>query len=58
MTSGQSFVPAAAVSPEADRVAAAQRGDVAAFNQLDNFRSLAVGQSILFPPLQLEAAGR
>jgi hypothetical protein len=32
--------------------------DVAAFNQLDNFRSLAVGQSILFPPLQLEAAGR
>ena len=32
--------------------------DVAAFNQLDNFRSLAVGQSILFPPLKPDAAVR
>jgi hypothetical protein len=31
---------------------------VAAFNQLDNFRSLPVGQPILFPPLQPEAVHR
>ena len=31
---------------------------VAAFNQLDNFRSLPVGQSILFPPLPPEAVRR
>ena len=31
---------------------------VAAFNRLDNFRSLTIGQSILFPPLKPEAAGR
>lgn len=31
---------------------------VAAFNQLDNFRSLAVGRSILFPPLTSAAVRR
>jgi nucleoid-associated protein YgaU len=31
---------------------------VAAFNHLDDFRSLAVGQAILFPPLKPEVARR